>query len=362
MSAAVDLGTVPNVTNQLTVEPLGRTIEVREGQTLLDACLRQGIWLPHACGHGLCGTCKITVADGDFDHGAASPFALMDFERDEGKALACCATALGDMTIEADIDIDPDARCCPVGDYTGTVAHIEALTHDIKAVWIDLDRAMDFQAGQYVNLYLDGIENPRAYSMANPPSERRRLELIIRRVAGGQGTGYVHESLRVGEEVRLSGPFGQFFVRTSQPGPTLFLAGGSGLSSPKSMILDLLERDWKSPVTLIHGVRTARDLFNQAFFEDLARRHANFTYVPALSEQAPPDWTGKTGFVHAVAAEMFGGRFAGLKAYLCGPPRMIDACLDTLMKGRLFERDIFMERFLSAADATRKVSALFKKI
>ena len=62
---------------QVTIEPLGTTIEVENGQTMLDAALRAGIYLPHACCHGLCGTCKVQVVDGEFDHGPASPFALM---------------------------------------------------------------------------------------------------------------------------------------------------------------------------------------------------------------------------------------------------------------------------------------------
>ena len=76
---------------ELTIEPLGATIEVEEGQTLLDAALRQGIYIPHACGHGLCGTCKVQVSEGEVDHGHANPFALMDFERDAGKALVTLA-------------------------------------------------------------------------------------------------------------------------------------------------------------------------------------------------------------------------------------------------------------------------------
>ena len=67
----------------LTIEPLGETVEVADGQTMLDACLRAGIYLPHACGHGLCGSCKTDVLEGDVDHGTASSFALMDFEREE---------------------------------------------------------------------------------------------------------------------------------------------------------------------------------------------------------------------------------------------------------------------------------------
>ncbi|MCC2659040.1 MAG: phenol hydroxylase, partial [Panacagrimonas sp.] len=81
---------------QLTIDPLGATIEVEDGQTMLDAALRAGIYLPHACCHGLCATCKVQVVDGEIEHGEASPFALMDFERDERKTLACCATLQSD--------------------------------------------------------------------------------------------------------------------------------------------------------------------------------------------------------------------------------------------------------------------------
>ena len=66
---------------QLTIEPLGQVLEVEEGQTILDAALRAGIYLPHACCHGLCATCKVIITDGEVDHGVASNFALMDYER-----------------------------------------------------------------------------------------------------------------------------------------------------------------------------------------------------------------------------------------------------------------------------------------
>ena len=94
--------------HDLTIEPLGETIRVDDGQTILDACLRHGIWLPHACGHGLCGTCKVDVVEGEVDHADASGFALMDFERADGKTLACTARLLDDVTIEAEIDEDPE--------------------------------------------------------------------------------------------------------------------------------------------------------------------------------------------------------------------------------------------------------------
>ncbi|HRH75269.1 MAG TPA: phenol 2-monooxygenase domain-containing protein [Zoogloea sp.] len=347
----------------LTIEPLGQTIEIEEGQTILDAALRAGIYLPHACCHGLCATCKVQVADGEVEHGEASSFALMDFERDEGKCLACCATPQGDLVIEAEIDEDPDAENLPVQDYDGTVTRIETLTPTIKGVWIRLDAPIRFQAGQYVNLELPGDIGSRAFSIASPPSASGEVELNIRIVPGGQGTTYVHDTMRAGERVRITGPYGRFFVKKSAHVPVLFMAGGSGLSSPRSMILDLLAEGFDRPITLVYGQRSREELYYHDDFVALAERHPNFRYVPALShEPEASGWTGFRGFVHEAAKVAFDNDFRGHKAYLCGPPLMIEACISTLMQGRLFERDIYTEKFISAADAQQVRSPLFKAL
>jgi phenol hydroxylase P5 protein len=350
---------------QVTIEPLGRTIEVEEGQTILDAALRAGVYLPHACCHGLCATCKVQVTDGEVDLGDASPFALMDVERDDGKCLACCAVPQSDVTIEADIDEEPDALHIPVRDFHGKVARIESLTPTIKALFIELDEPIEFQAGQYMNLRIPGEGKPRAFSLAASPTSNRLVELNIRRVPGGKGTGYVHDTLKAGDTVDLVGPLGHFFVRKSDEQPVIFLAGGSGLSSPRSMLLDMLEGGDTRPMTLVYGARNKAELYYHDDFVELARKYANLTYVPALNE--PTDacaWEGFKGFVHDAAKAHFNNDFRGHKAYLCGPPVMIEACIRTLMQGRLFERDIYMEKFLSNADAAQGLarSPLFRNI
>lgn len=350
---------------ELTIEPLGQTIEIEEGQTILDAALRAGIYLPHACCHGLCATCKVQVTDGEIDHGEASSFALMDFEREEQKCLACCATVQSDVTIEAEIEEDPDAENLPVRDFPGTVSRIESLTPTIKGIWLKLDapEGMHFQAGQYVNLELPNGIGSRAFSIANAPQEGGEIELNIRIVPGGSGTTYVHEQLKVGDRLTISGPYGRFFVKKSAEVPVIFMAGGSGLSSPRSMILDLLAEGFSKPIALIYGQRNLSELYYHDEFLALAERHPNFKYVPALSHEAEgTDWQGFRGFVHEAAKEYFANDFRGHKAYLCGPPLMIDSCITTLMQGRLFERDIYTEKFLSAADAQQARSPLFKTI
>lgn len=355
---------------ELTIEPLGRTIEVEEGQTILDAALRAGVYLPHACGQGYCATCKVSVTDGEVDHGAASNFALMDYEREEGKCLACCARLEGDTVIEAEIEVDEDARDIPVQDFSGRVSRLEDLTPTIKGVWITLDggQTLDFQAGQYINLVLPESQGERgqevrAFSLANPPSTGNEIELNIRQVPGGVGTTWVHQRLKVGDGVRLSGPYGRFFVHRSADLPVIFMAGGSGLSSPRAMIADLLETGFTHPITLVYGARNLSELYYHAEFMALAAAHPQFTYVPALSDEpADSSWSGFRGFVHEAAKAHFDNDFRGHKAYLCGPPMMIEACISTLMQGRLFERDIYTEKFFSAADAQQVRSPLFKRV
>lgn len=349
---------------QVTVEPTGDIIEVEEGQTILAAALRQGVWLPFACGHGTCATCKVQVLEGYGDVGNASPFALMDVERDEGKVLACCCIPESDMTIEADIDVDPDFLGYPVEDYTATVTEITDLSPTIKGITFKLDRPMQFQAGQYINIDVPNVEGSRAFSIANPPSQADIVELHVRKVEGGAATTWMHDSLKVGDTLPLSGPYGQFFVRKSDDKDVIFIAGGSGLSSPESMILDLIEHGDKRQMYLFQGARNVSELYHREKFEQLAKEHDNFHYIPALNAALDEDnWQGFCGFIHEAVASHFNNKCADHKAYLCGPPPMIDAAITTLMQSRLFERDIHMEKFLTAADGTGATrSALFKKI
>lgn len=348
---------------QITIEPLGQTVEIADGQTVLDACLRAGVWIPHACCHGLCATCKVQVLDGEFEHGDASPFALMDFERDENKILACCATPQSDLMIEAEVDEDPDARYLPLQDFIGRVVKREMLTPTIVGLWLEPDRTIEFQAGQYVMLQVPGVQGARAFSIASAPDDTL-IELHIRKVDGGPATTWLHEQAKVGDHLSASGPFGRFFVRKSATRQAIFLAGGSGLSSPKSMVLDLLAEGASYPITLFHGARSRQELYFHDLFASLAAQHANFHYVPVLSATDDATWTGATGYVHQALQQHFDNDFRGSKAYLCGPPPMIEGCIATLMQGRLFEPDIYTEKFFTAADASAPArrSPLFKSL
>ncbi len=336
----------------VTVEPLGVDVACREDQTILDACLRQGVNLPHACTHGTCGTCKVEVLDGDVDLGDASTFALLESERGEGRALICTATPRSDVTIEADVDEEDGVVFHPVQDYSATVVALEECARETRRLVLDLSADLVRNAGQYVQVELPGRGVTRSWSVASPPESSRRIELQIRRTPGGLGTdGWVFKDLAVGDSVRLSGPYGRFFVRTARPEPVILIGGGTGLAPLKAIVLDLLSGAGSDPgqaVHLYHGVRTEADLYDADLFTSLAAQHAGrFHYRPALSDEEVP------GRAHGLVTDVLAADFdscAGHVAYLCGPPPMVDAALRTLMGKRLFPRDIYREEFLDAAD------------
>jgi phenol hydroxylase P5 protein len=288
----------------------------------------------------------------------------MDFERDEGKLLLCCAKPRSDVVIEAEVDVDDEARVHPVADYTGTVVSIEDVALDTRRVRVELDRDLDFNPGQYMSWHLPGQPGrpgqpgagiTRTYSMANAPSQPRILEFQIRKVAGGAcSDGWVFGDpgsggLTVGDEVPLTGPYGRFVLRPSRPEPIVMIAGGTGLAPIASMIRTALtDGAGNARITLYQGARTQAWCYDVELFRGLATEHPDrFVYRPCLSEEEAEGFASGT-VTDVMAADH--PTLAGHVAYVCGPPGMVDAALKTLMAKRLFPRDIYREEFLNAGD------------
>jgi len=333
-------------TYTITVEPLGAEVACRADQTVLDACLRDGVWLPHACTHGTCGTCKARVLDGDLDLGDASPYALLDSERDDGAALVCVARPRGDVTIEGEVDVEEGVDIHPVRDFTGTLTGLADVAPDVRRLVLELTEPMAFNAGQYVQLRTPGGQT-RPYSVASAPAAATRIELHVKRSRNGAATdGWIFKDLAVGDQVPVSGPYGQFSFRPAREQPVLLLAGGTGLAPMKSIIQFIRQNGGGLRVVLYHGAATAADLYEHAWLEEFAAAHPWFEYRPALSRE---EHRGRRGRVPALLAEDY-PRAAGNVAYVCGSPEFVADTMKALMKARLFPRDIYREDFFDSAD------------
>lgn len=336
-------------THTITVEPLEREVECREDQNILDACLRAGVWLPHACTHGTCATCKVDVLEGDVNHGDASSFALMDYERNEGKTLICTAMPQSDVTIEADVDAEEGVEFFPIEDYAGTIVGLEDCARETKRITIQLDRDMSFNPGQYVQVQVPGADVTRSWSIASSPDDTSTIELTVKRTPGGLGTdGWIFKNLKEGDKVDIVGPYGRFFFRDQREKPVIMIGGGTGLAPLKSMVTWALANKTGHEIHLYHGVREAVDLYDVEYLRELAEEHEDFHYHPCLSEEGDVE-----GCSHGMVTDVINEDFPTLKgmvAYLCGPPPMVEASLKLLMRKRLFPRDTFREDFFDASD------------
>lgn len=328
-------------------------ITVGENQSILDAALRANEWLPHSCTQGTCGTCKLKVICGEIDHGESPEYTLTSEERSQGLALGCMACPRSDVIVEPVGGIVDDGKPhYPLRDYEGTVVILDDIAANTRRLVVELDSPMQFNAGQYAELIVPEHGVGRQYSMANAPTETRRLEFHIKLTIGGLATDrWIFSSLRLGSRVSLRGPLGQFGMAKKQDHAAILIGGGTGLAPLKSIIQHAIAEDLAPELYLYHGGRRQEDLYDIEYFRELEQRHSHFHYRPALSEE---QWNGAMGMVTDVVVDDF-ATCKGMSAYLCGPPPMVEAAVKALKRRRMAPRLIFREEFTVATPQHAKV-------
>ena len=225
----------------------------------------------------------------------------------------------------------------------------------------DFDIAEPYRAVWAANHVLDyAAANPAAtrrnYSIASDPAAGGDLRFNVRIATpprgqdcpAGVGSSYVF-SLKAGDTVTAIGPFGDFHIKPTQK-EMVYLGGGAGMAPLRSHITHLLEsRHSPRRISFWYGARSRQELFYQDVFTDLAARHANFSFHPALSEPLPEDgWTSHTGLIHEVAAREYLRAHPNLSAvefYLCGPPALIQAATRMLKELGVDEGQIAYDEF-----------------
>ena len=360
-------------------------LRVEAGQTLLAALAQEGVFLPAACGgKGTCGACRVRVTS---DAGDLQPSESAHIGRaaaQEGWRLAC------QLKIRQDLDVELPPEVFGVRKRRCTVRSAHNVATFIRELVLEPvdDDTLEFRAGSYVQVecpeyhtrfadfeiepeYRDAwtryaffeLESEsaepvtRAYSLANSPSEAGMLMLNVRiatppagssDIPPGVGSSYLF-SLHQGDEVTVTGPFGDFFAEDSDA-EMVFVGGGAGMAPMRSHILDQLERiGTDRKITFWYGARSVREAFYVELFDRLEADHDNFEWHLVLSDPAPEDgWTGDVGFVHHVLYTKY---LEGhptpedIEYYLCGPPVMIAACRKMLDELGVDPRNVRFDDF-----------------
>ena len=342
-----------------------RDFECEPGEKILHAGLRSGVELPYECATGTCGTCKARLTSGRTE--SAWPEAPGGrYLKAEGEFLTCQSVAHDDCALEVGTLKPSEPNTSAPRVLGGTVHGLRRLTHDVAAFDVEIDAPLDFAAGQFALLSVPDIAGARAYSMVNFDRGARRLSFVVKKKPGGAVSGWLFgdnggaghavggvEGARLG----LFAPLGRATFHPDVKKHVLCVAGGSGIAGMMS-ILSLACREhhfsgWTGHV--FFGVRTARDGF---FLDELEAFRARFPErlsvtialsdedVPASLSAAYPGFSFGRGFVHAVAGERMKDHFANVRAYVAGPPPMVDASLRLLLReARLPPADIRYDKF-----------------
>jgi len=359
-----------------------RELVVPPGGKLLAALAAQEIFLPSACASaGICGICRVRVLEGG---GVILPTERIHISRKaatRGERLACQVPVKHDMYIEVPSSVLTAHKItCRVRSNRNVATYIKETVFELPA-----GEKFDFRAGDYIQVHVPphelkfrdfdideqyrdewgeyGLwdlasqvseELTRAYSMANHPGETGVIDLNVRIATPppgappGRGSSYLF-GLEPGDEVTVSGPFGDFHVHEGDS-EMVYIGGGAGMAPLRSQLFDLLEeRGTRRRISFWYGARSRREIFYADEFERLAREHDNFEFHVALSAPLPEDaWNGPTGFIHEVVLDRYLREHPApedIEYYLCGPSPMVSAIMNMLDDLGVEPGNIFFDDF-----------------
>jgi Na+-transporting NADH:ubiquinone oxidoreductase subunit F len=362
-----------------------KTLKTHAGGTLLGVLAENKIFIPSACGgKGACGVCEVIVKEGGGDLLPTETGFISPGEARRGCRLACQVKVKGDMKIEVAPEIFSVRKwkcrvvsnrnvatfikelklALPEGDEVpfraGGYVQLECPPHQIEFKTFDIDArfrdAWDkFDLWRFKSGCSETIT--RAYSMANYPLEKGILLFTIRvafppeyrqDIPPGIMSSWIF-NLKPGDEVTVSGPFGEFFARNTKA-EMVFVGGGAGMAPLRSHIFDqFLRLHTDRKVSYWYGARSLGEAFYVEEFEKLAAENPNFTWHLALSEPLAEDnWTGLTGFIHKVLYDEYLKNHPApedIEYYMCGPGPMTKAVISMLIDLGVDRENILLDDF-----------------
>jgi len=363
-----------------------KDVETAAGGKLLNVLADQKLFVSSACGGGgTCGQCTVKVLEGGGDILPTELSHITKREAKEGVRLSCQVAVKRDMKIEVPEEV------FGVKKWTCKVRSNHNVATFIKELVLELPPGEDvpFRAGGFIQIerppglnidyknfdveeeyrgdwdhfnlwqFKSNVpeETIRAYSMANYPGESGIIMLNVRiasppprspHLEPGKMSSYIFD-LKPGDDVVISGPFGEFFAKETKK-EMVFVGGGAGMAPMRSHLFDQLKRiNSDRKITFWYGARSKKEMFYVEDFDGLAKDNDNFEWHVALSDSLPEDnWEGYTGFIHQVLLDEYLKNHPNpedCEYYLCGPPIMNKCVIDMLVDLGVEKEDIMLDDF-----------------
>lgn len=324
----------------------GDLIELRDGETVLEALLRSGKKVASACRAGACQTCLLRAKQGQPPETAQRP--LKETLRLSGCFLACVARPTADLSL---VRADEVTEKVPA-----RIEELTRLTRDVLRVRLRALGPFAYRAGQFVNFVrADGLMRPYSLASVPGPGGDERLELHVRLIPNGQLSTWLDKHAVLGDVVELRGPIGECFYVPGRPEQPLVLVGsGTGLAPLYGIARDALAQGHRGPITLLHAGRTPARLYYQEELRQIAKDSSQFTYLPCVLEGGPDDERSGPLVVGAIG-DAVAARFPkaqGLRAFLCGDPDFVNKLRRQLFLAGASRRELFADSFFPAVTTT----------
>lgn len=325
--------------------------DVRSGELLLDAALRNGVNIPLDCREGVCGTCHGRCESGSYTQDYVDEEALSPDDLAARKILSCQTRVRSDASFYFDFD----SSLCSAGGtrlLAGQVAGVEQVSETTAILQLDASAhagRLDFLPGQYARLKVPGTDAWRSYSFANRPADDNQLQFLIRLLPDGAMSNYMRDRCEPGQTIEFEAPLGTFYLREVER-PLVMVAGGTGLSAFLGMLDDLAHKGGCGQrVHLYYGVTNARDLCELERLKTYGRHIGNFACDIVVMNPSE-GWHGKTGLVpeHFDRGMLEASPF---DMYVCGPPAMVEAVKTWLAREAVVEHRLYYEKFAESNGA-----------
>ena len=320
-------------------------------QNIQDAAEVAKLYPPFGCKSGACGACLGTCKTGDYQLESYSPDVLSEDAAAKGDILLCRTLPQSDLHITLPYDSD-------------SIQHTLSKPRDAEIISIDkiaertlklilqlqedpeLGLAFEFEAGQFVELEIPGLDLMRAYSLANIANWEGRLEFLIRLQPNGKFSEFLQNNA-VGQHILVHAPSGAFVLNKQSLNPRCFIAGGTGLSPFLSILRRMAEWAEDHPTHLFLGVNNEAEILCEEELKSLQQNLPQLT-LEICVWKPEGNWQGFVGTPVDAFKAYLQKNGAACDVYLCGPPILVEASTDAALEAGIDKQHIYSERFVSS--------------